>query len=235
MRKKSFLILSLCVVIQLCTISLRAQDPSILLSADEFNGQFKDYPESILLDIRTPEEYAKGHLLKAINVDWLSGEFEARISTLDTASRVFIYCLGGGRSASAALKMKEMGFKEIYELEGGILMWRAANLPEEIGGKDMGITKAGFDELVHTGDLAVVVFYGDWCNQCNRLKPVINEIRTDMSEKVKVYWIHVDDNRELVKEFHIDAIPVIHVYKDHSLYWSHTGFIDKLELVGHLQ
>jgi len=100
------------------------------LSAAEFAEKIQQTPAAVVVDVRTPAEFAKGHLPQALNIDWKGSEFDKQMATLDKAAPVFIYCLSGGRSASAAHKLSAAGFQNIYELEGGITQWRAAELPE---------------------------------------------------------------------------------------------------------
>lgn len=108
----------------------QTQDSQTKLSASRFSEKIKSLPDAPIIDVRTPGEFAQGHLLNALNYDWNGGNFEQQISHLDKNKPVFVYCQSGRRSASAAAKMRESGFKEVYELDGGILAWRSANLPE---------------------------------------------------------------------------------------------------------
>lgn len=75
----------------------------------------------IVIDVRTKEEYDSGHIKNAINIDFYSDDFEKEISVLDKNKEYMIYCRSGGRSSEALEIMKEMGFKNVSELEGGIM------------------------------------------------------------------------------------------------------------------
>lgn len=74
-----------------------------------------------LIDVRTPEEYNSGHIEDAENIDFYSGKFTTNFNKLDKEQPVYIYCRSGSRSKQTANKLLAMGFKEIYDLEGGIL------------------------------------------------------------------------------------------------------------------
>ncbi|BDD08938.1 hypothetical protein FUAX_13700 [Fulvitalea axinellae] len=78
----------------------------------------------ILLDVRTPAEYEAGHLKNAININWHSDEFKAKVSKLDKSKTVYVYCRSGRRSANASEAMRKMGFKKALNVEGGILAWK---------------------------------------------------------------------------------------------------------------
>jgi rhodanese-related sulfurtransferase len=81
-----------------------------------------------ILDVRTPEEFTAGHIDNAKNVNWLGDSFVAGAEKLDKTRPVFVYCKSGGRSQKAAEKLQELGFTNIYQLDGGILKWDAAGL-----------------------------------------------------------------------------------------------------------
>jgi rhodanese-related sulfurtransferase len=79
-----------------------------------------------LVDVRTPEEFLTGHIDKAKNINFNDPNFKQTIaSSLNKNKPVAIYCRSGRRSASALIILKEMGFKDIYDLEGGFLNWQA--------------------------------------------------------------------------------------------------------------
>ena len=99
------------------------------LSAVEFAAKIKEIPTAPVLDVRSPEEYSSGHLQGSKNINLNGDNFESEIKKLDKTKPVFVYCQSGRRSASAANNMRSMGFKEVYELEGGISSWMQANLP----------------------------------------------------------------------------------------------------------
>jgi len=207
------------------------------LSATEFSDKIKTLPSAPIVDVRTPEEFAKGHLQNAKNYDWNGNDFQKQISTFDKSKPVFVYCLSGGRSSSTASQMRSAGFKEVYELSGGIMKWRAANLPETTANATAsnGMTKQQFDALTNSDKLVLLDFYADWCAPCKKMKPYLDEISKDMADKVVVIRINADDNQQLCKELKIDALPVLQLYKNKTITWTNTGFIDKAEVVKQLE
>jgi rhodanese-related sulfurtransferase len=85
----------------------------------------------VVLDIRTPEEFAAGHLADAINIDYYADDFEDQLEQLDLEVPYVMYCNSGNRSSNALPVMDTLGFVEVYELEGGIQAWYGAGLPIE--------------------------------------------------------------------------------------------------------
>ncbi|MHA7058310.1 rhodanese-like domain-containing protein [Aquimarina sp. M1] len=77
-----------------------------------------------LIDVRTPKEYAEGHIDGAINIDFSDENFETLISEVDKSKPVAVYCGRGGRSGKCSAYMKKAGFTKIYDLDGGITEWK---------------------------------------------------------------------------------------------------------------
>jgi thioredoxin len=204
-----------------------------VLSATEFAEKITQTPAAIIVDVRTPGEFSKGHLKDALNCDWNGREFDSQVSTIDKSKPVFVYCLSGKRSTAAANKMRAGGFKKVYEMEGGMMKWRGANLPEIVPAENSstGMTRQQFDALLNKEKIVLVDFYADWCAPCRKMKPYLEEISRDMANKVIVVRINVDDNKTLCKELNIDALPVLQLYKNKTLAWTHTGYIEKTEVV----
>jgi len=88
-----------------------------------------DNHDFIILDVRTPEEYDGGYIEGAINIDFNSEDFSAQLETLDKDKTYLIYCRTGRRSAGARDVMEELGFREVYNMSGGIVEWEAQGLP----------------------------------------------------------------------------------------------------------
>jgi len=94
-------------------------------------GRNEKNPRFVLLDVRTVKEFDSGHLKGALNIDIKAADFAEQIEKLDKSAAYLVYCLGGVRSARAMQLMQAQGFKKVYNLEGGLMKWKAANLPLE--------------------------------------------------------------------------------------------------------
>ncbi len=233
----SLLTFMLSIIINSCTNG-QAQSENIKnLSAIEFAAKIKEIPNAPLIDVRTPEEYSKGHLTNSVNIDWKGNDFDKQIASIDKTKPVMIYCLSGARSSAAASKMSADGYKEIYKLDGGILKWRAANLPETNvnKAKTAGMSTKQFDELLNTDKLVLIDFYADWCAPCKKMKPYLEEIAKDMADKVVLVRINADDNQAICKELKIDALPVLQLYRNHKLGWNVAGLIEKDDIIKAIQ
>lgn len=86
-------------------------------------------PGTRIIDVRTPEEFAEGHLAGAVNIDFQGPDFTTRIAALDRADLYAVYCRSGNRSQGAVAAMADAGLASVVELESGILGWQEAGLP----------------------------------------------------------------------------------------------------------
>jgi len=103
-----------------------------LTSADDAQELLADAPVGlVVLDIRTPQEFTGGHIAGAVNLDFYEPDFAASLDELAKDLPYFVYCNSGNRSATAIETMKDLGFAEVYELDGGIVSWAEAGLPTE--------------------------------------------------------------------------------------------------------
>ena len=82
--------------------------------------------EGEILDVRTPEEVAGGYINGAKHINIYDADFKSKLAELDKEKPVYVYCKSGGRSGTAMEEMKAMGFKAIYNLDGGIGAWNDA-------------------------------------------------------------------------------------------------------------
>lgn len=102
-----------------------AQDTSgLAISQQKFEKQMKK-KNAVVLDVRTAEEYRSGFIGKAVNYNVLDSlTFVNTISSLDKNKKYLLYCKSGRRSGKALVMMKNMGFKKVYHLKGGVTDWK---------------------------------------------------------------------------------------------------------------
>lgn len=105
-----------------------SSDSIELVDAQTFQNEIEK-EDVVVLDVRTPEEFANGRIAGSQNIDFYAPSFEQQINMLDRDKKYKIYCNSGNRSASTISLMKELGFTNVTELAGGIQAWNAQNLP----------------------------------------------------------------------------------------------------------
>lgn len=86
---------------------------------------------TVILDVRTPAEYADGHLPGAKLLDFRSPGFAQQVAQLDKSRTYLVHCAGGVRSAKACTKMIDLGFTNVVNLDGGLSAWQDAGKPLE--------------------------------------------------------------------------------------------------------
>ena len=110
------------------TLSCQALPDQQVLSVDvnveDFAALIDTSGFGFLMDVRTDAEFIEGHLKGATQLNFYEASFEPSLDAMDKDIPVFVYCRSGGRSGKAAKKMKEKGFKSVYNLEGGIIAWQ---------------------------------------------------------------------------------------------------------------
>lgn len=94
-----------------------------LIKANEYNPNF------VIMDVRTPAEYIPQHLEGAINRNYYDSDFDEQLDSLDHNKIYLIHCHSGSRSGRTFKKMKNKKFKEVYNMQGGILFWKSSSLP----------------------------------------------------------------------------------------------------------
>ncbi len=89
----------------------------------------KNRPEVTVIDVRTPGEFASGHIDGAINIDYKNPNFATEIAKLDGSKDYLIHCRSGGRSTASLKHFKKQGFSSIIHMDGGMAGWKKSGLP----------------------------------------------------------------------------------------------------------
>ena len=122
--KKVFALIASALLLAGCSTSSSAID----LSVTEFSAKVAEVGV-ITLDVRTPGEFAGGHVEGARLIDFQSGNFENEIATLDKNATYAVYCRSGNRSGQAVKVMQDAGFTNVFNMNGGVIDWANAGLP----------------------------------------------------------------------------------------------------------
>lgn len=93
-----------------------------VVSQSEFKSLLKN-SEAQLIDVRTAEEHSEGSIPNSVNIDFYAEDFKTQLAKLDKNKPVLVYCRSGNRSGQTSQILNEMGFKEVYDLEGGFSAW----------------------------------------------------------------------------------------------------------------
>lgn len=205
------------------------------IDAKLFAEKLKTNENPQLLDVRTPEEYSVEHIGNAKNVNWNGDDFVAKVNSYNKSKPIFVYCKVGGRSAQAANKLAELGFKEIYNLNGGIMKWNAENNAKAMPStKIIGICDQEYGELIKSSDRVMIDFNAKWCAPCKKMNPYILKFQTEMKDKIKIVQLDADENKTIVEQLKLDALPTIIIYEKGKEVWRNVGYISEEDLKKHL-
>ncbi len=122
-----------CAKAQQGDVSKAAPGEDQVVTSDLDAATFKTEIEkgkAVLVDVRTPAEYASGHIAGSVNIDWTASDYEARFATLDPKKPVLLYCHSGGRSEQAKEYLEEKGFA-VKHLTTGFMGWKKAGYAVE--------------------------------------------------------------------------------------------------------
>lgn len=212
------------------TLSISCTNSQNFKSVDvaEFKSTLEKNSEIQLIDVRTEDEFKGGHITNAKNIDWNSANFDIQSSALDKAKPVLVYCLSGGRSKKAASKLKDLGFKEVIELNGGYLAWSKAN--PQTNSAWTGMTNEEYAKLLISDKIVVVDFYAEWCAPCKKMAPFLEKMNTELANKVIIYRIDADKNKSLFNALGYQGLPVVLVYKNGKETFKKNEFVSEEEL-----
>jgi rhodanese-related sulfurtransferase len=110
----------------------KVEAPITDIAVDEASEFVAQHENVVILDVRTPLEYEMSHITGAVNVDVQNESFKDNVIALDPGKTYIVHCTknpAGGRSSRALETLQDLGFKNLYSLEGGYVAWQEAELP----------------------------------------------------------------------------------------------------------
>ena len=124
---KALSLFSLCVT--LLPFSALAETELTNVTPDNAAKLLASAKAPVVVDVRTADEFADGHIKGAVNIDVTADDFEAKLSQLDKSKVYLVHCRSGARSTRALETFKKLGFEKIYHLNEGMLAWVEADQP----------------------------------------------------------------------------------------------------------
>jgi len=211
------------------------QDSSRKIGPDEFEKGISKADIQVL-DVRTSGEYSSGHIKNSLLADWNNKQqFNDRIQYVDKNIPVYIYCLAGGRSAAAADWMRQNGFKNVLELQGGMNAWKKENKPVEGMSNEPQMTIEQYWTKIPKDKTTLVDFGASWCPPCVKMAPVIDELESTKDLNFLLVKVDAGIHIEIQKYLNIEPIPVFIIYKEGKEVWRKQGMVTKDELLMQLK
>ncbi len=193
--------------------------------------QKMNQPNIQILDVRTAEEYQSGHIKNALQANWLDKtQFADRIQHLDKAIPVLVYCASGVRSGQAMKAMAQQGFKEVYNMEGGMSAWKVEGKPFESAASIPEMSIAAFQSKVNETTIALVDIGAEWCPPCKKMEPVLAQLQKDMGNKYALIKVDGGNDITVMKYLQFQALPTFIVFKNGKETWRKQGIVSLDEL-----
>ena len=153
------------------------------VNAYEFK-QLVDSKEGIILDVRTPGEVAKAHIQGTSTINIADKDFIAKINMIQKDKAIYVYCLTGSRSRTAARYMEQNGFTNVYNLAQGVISWYRAGYPlvaeQNIQAKtSTAYTEESIKNIINSNNVVLVDFNATWCAPCKTMLPVVDKLAKD--------------------------------------------------------
>ena len=203
------------------------------LDAVSFNQKILSTDSGVVLDVRTPGEYAQGYINRAVNINYNGGDFENTVDKLDKNKTYFVYCYAGGRSGKAARYMRSNGFTKVYELNDGLVSWNSQHLPLAGVGNQANTDKVSMEEykkLIASDKMVLIDFYAPWCEPCKKMQPALDKIQQEYKGKLTVIRLNIEENKQLAVQLSIQSIPLMKIFKNGAEVWTNKGLIEEGDL-----
>jgi thioredoxin len=248
MNKIQIIILAIPILLNSCTevqsssnINANAEAPHITTPVVQSNYTSKNLsPQQfhkkmefggIILDVRTPSETTRGSITNASFININDPSFLDKINMMQKNQPILVYCASGSRSSHAAKLMTQNGFKEVYNLSGGIRAWLQSGFPvtkPKVSTNENipQITLDEFQKITSTELPVLIDFHTAWCAPCKKMSPIVDQLKTAYIGQAKVLKIDVDQNTLVANQYGIRGVPVLIIFKNGKEVWRHSGVIE---------
>lgn len=80
-----------------------------------------------------------------------------------------------------------------------------------------------FNEIINSGQLTLVDFFATWCGPCKMMHPILDQLKTNLGESIRIIKIDVDKNMDLAESYRIQSVPTLILIKDGKTLWRQSG------------
>ena len=226
---RALIILSFSILVMACSTN-ESNSQTGVLSTSAFQQKLS-LPNIQVLDVRTAEEYQSGHLKNVLQADWLDkAQFEDRIQYLNKNIPTLIYCASGVRSEQAMKAMAAKGFKEVYNMSGGMSAWKVEGKPFEAASSKAELSLAAFQSMVNGASIALVDIGAEWCPPCKKMEPVLAQLQKNLGDKFSLIKVDGGNDLSVMKYLLFKALPTFIVFKNGKETWRKQGIVGLEEL-----
>lgn len=91
--------------------------------------------------------------------------------------------------------------------------------------------KSSFNNIVNSGEVVLVDFFGTWCGPCQTLIPILKDVKDELGDAVKIVKIDIDKNQALAAKYQVRSVPTMILFKDGAPKWRQAGVLQKKDIV----
>ena len=199
-------------------------------------NKFLNDTDIIILDVRTSEEINAGYIPNSTFIDYYDKNFENKINLIDRSKKIYTLCKSGGRSVNAAKILSKKGFRNVFNLEGGFMRWKANKMPYDINlvnndsSNSVLISEISLDSIIKNKINTLIYISTKWCFPCNKMEPIIDKL-VDNNDSLKVIKIDLDANAYAQEKFDVKSLPAFVLYENNSVVWRKNGIIAYDDLI----
>ena len=90
---------------------------------------------------------------------------------------------------------------------------------------------ANFSAIINQNQLTLVDFYADWCGPCRMLSPILQDVKSDLGDFIKIIKVNVDQHQDLASEFMVRGVPTMLLFKNGKMLWRQSGVLSKKDII----
>lgn len=196
------------------------------LPLEPFYTKIKNEKNPQIIDARGADEFALNHINGAVNFNQQSANYDQHVAVLNPSKPVFIYSIGAGRSVTLANDLLKKGFSEVYSLEGGIANWIGGGKTFYANSKSK-LSLEEYKKVIADNNTVLVDIGSRYCGACKKVKPVLETIRSEHGEKLKIVEIDLEENPQVIADLKsIHVFPTLILYQNGKIVFKKEGFAD---------
>ena len=213
-------------VFLLFTIVNFSQGNSANVLLDAFYSKIKDQKNPQIIDARGADEFALNHIEGALNFNLKSEDYEKHVAALNPSKPVFIYSIAAYRSGLLSTDLAKRGFSEVYILEGGIASWIGGGKPFYSNLKSK-LSLPEYKKILADNNYVLVDIGSKYCATCKTVKPILESIRSQYGEKLKIIEIELEESPQVIADLKtVKVFPTLILYENGKIVFKKDGLGD---------
>ena len=208
------------------TLAGFSQGNSANILLDAFYSKIKSQKNPQIIDARGADEFALNHIEDAVNFNLKSEDYEKHVAALNPSKPVFIYSIAAYRSGLLSTDLAKRGFSEVYILEGGIASWIGGGKPFYSNLKSK-LSIAEYKKIVADNQYVLVDIGSKYCATCKTVKPILENLRTQYGEKLKIVQIELEESPQVIADLKtVKVFPTLILYQNGKIVFQKDGLGD---------